>query len=112
LLRAFASNEFARIQDAAGIERAFDAAMEVADSGRDGLRPPRFFREADAVFAGDRAAHLDDLAEEIVERGFLTARDAGLGTAARSPSGGLPLATGGDPVEQMWIWAKNLAGRR
>ena len=44
-------------------------AVEGAGFGGEGLRPPGFFGESDAVLAGDRAVPSEDLAEEFVQGG-------------------------------------------
>src|SRR3954470_20518165 len=61
-------HELAGIQDTGGVEGSLDFRVEGADSGRRREGPPAFFGEADAVFAGDRAAHGEDAVEQIVKR--------------------------------------------
>ena len=61
------------------VEGALDGAVEGADFLRDGQRPPALLGQADAVFAGDRAAPGEDLREELVQRGLAAAFGARLG---------------------------------
>ena len=50
------SDKFPRIQNSVRVERVFNDTMQLARIFRDGLRPPAFLCQADAVFAGDGTA--------------------------------------------------------
>lgn len=65
--RSGSAEEFAWVEEAAGIEGVFDGLMEGAAGVVDGVGEPAFFGDADAVFAADDAAEAEDVAEEIVE---------------------------------------------
>src|SRR2546426_9210494 len=69
--------EFAGIQNVVRVKSALDFGVEGADFAGGGPGPPFLFGEADAVFAGNGAPELEDLREEIVERGFGAAFGAG-----------------------------------
>ncbi len=49
---------FARVEEVAGVEGAFDLGVEIAEGRGGGYFPPRLFGEANAVFAANDAAHL------------------------------------------------------
>src|SRR5438552_17117737 len=71
-------HELAGIQNTGWVEGSLDFRVEGADSGRRREGPPAFFGDADAVFAGDRAAHGEDAVEQIVKRRVGTFPGAGL----------------------------------
>ena len=48
---------FAGIEEVAGVEGAFDLGVEMTEGRGGGYFPPRFFSEANAVFAANDAAH-------------------------------------------------------
>ena len=48
---------FARVEEVAGVEGAFDLGVEITEGRGGGCFPPRFFGEAYAVFTTDDAAH-------------------------------------------------------
>ena len=48
---------FARVEEVAGVEGAFDLGVEMTERRCGGCFPPRFFSEANAVFTTDDAAH-------------------------------------------------------
>ena len=61
------SKDLARIEDGVGVERCLELAHEIdAGLARRGFEP-RSLGEADAVFAGDGAAELERLLEDLVE---------------------------------------------
>ena len=49
---------FAGIEEVAGVKGAFDLGVEMTKRGSGGCFPPRLFGEANAVLAGNDAAHL------------------------------------------------------
>src|ERR1044071_4502441 len=76
--RSEGSDKLARIQDALRVQRVFDRPMEGADRRRRGVGPPAFFRQANAVFAGDDAAPGEHAPEQIVQSRFAAFPGAGL----------------------------------
>ena len=56
--------------------------MQIARDIACRLGPPAFFRQPDSVFAGDNAAPLQDLREELIQRAldFLTHRSLAIVT--------------------------------
>ena len=74
---AQALDEFPRIQNGVRIQRLFESRVEGANFNRSGQRPPRFFRQPDAMLAGDNAAQRDHFREKIVQRGIASARVIG-----------------------------------
>ena len=61
------AEEFAGVEDVFGVEGVLDKVMEAEGDGANGLGPPFFLGEADAVFASDDSAEGDDFFEEGVE---------------------------------------------
>ena len=55
LLRSRLFRGFARIENVLGVECGFDPRVKIPDFGRNGLFPPGFLGETDAVFPGDDA---------------------------------------------------------
>ena len=66
-------NEFAGIEDMLRIQHLFQFLMQLPDPRRRRLFPPRFFRQADPMLAGDHALPFQDLRKKLVQRavGFL-----------------------------------------
>lgn len=61
--------EFSGVEETLRVEGGFEIFVGGGEFRADGLRPPAFFCEADAVFAGDGAAPGEDFGKEGVEGG-------------------------------------------
>ena len=71
-------DELAGIENPVRVKRMFHRAMQFAHFFRDGQGPPALFGEADAVFAGDRAAPGQDLVEQLIQSSPTAPFGAGL----------------------------------